>query len=223
MARQAKPRQLHSLAEAYLYARIRGCSVCAGRLDAEQVRFAHDADAGILAMTAVCLMCDAPFEERFDTRDVDATEMVMLKDGRLAAPWDSAPPERALGQGGRTDIPKRFLGETERNASILSSTEEPSQVIDVAGWLNVFTIVADEARSATGAAGTAEQKMRARQMRLVAGACLEEALKFFEDDNDLPPDEAFFSDRTRQQFWERPELFTRQYIAELRFSLMRSQ
>jgi hypothetical protein len=58
-----------------------------------------------------------------------------------------------------------------------------------------------------------------RRLNLLAGCCLDEALKFFDADNDVPPEDAFFSDASRQQFRDRPERFTRQRIIDLRSQL----
>jgi len=196
MSKASRPPRLHSLGEAYLYVRVTPCAVCAGPLDGDEARCERDAAAGTLSLETCCRRCEAPFERVFDASGVVEAEFTLLHEGRLAGPWQLDPPE-------------------------LNLTEDASEVIDVAGWLAMFTWVNDEARRAGEQARDAAGRSAARRMRLVAGACLEEALKFFEEDNDLPPDEAFFGDETRRQFWERPELFTRQYITDLRFALLK--
>ncbi|NLE57208.1 MAG: hypothetical protein GX616_02525, partial [Planctomycetes bacterium] len=55
-----------------------------------------------------------------------------------------------------------------------------------------------------------------RRMRIEAAQCLDEALKFFDEDNDLPPREAFFTEKSYRRFLERPELYTRQRLIEMR-------
>jgi hypothetical protein len=196
MGKRQPPAQLHSLGEAYLSVRVCTCAVCAGALDAEDARYDWDADARTLTLEAVCRRCEAPFERVFEAAGVPAAELKLLEAPRLAGPW-------------------------ELEAAQLNPTDEPSQVIDVAGWLTLCTWVSDEARLATEQGRDPAGRSLARRMRLVAGACLEEALKFFDEDNDLPPDEAFFGAEAKRQFWERPELFTRQHIANLRFSLVK--
>ena len=59
----------------------------------------------------------------------------------------------------------------------------------------------------------------ARQMQIQAGTCLEEALKFYDADNDLPPEDAFFTDAGRRQFREHPESFLRGRLISLRAML----
>jgi hypothetical protein len=197
MAERSKPASIHGLGEAYLYARVTPCAVCAGPLDAENADFAHDTDSRVLTLKTSCRLCDAQLEKDFSTAEVEASDFDLLADGRLAPPWEAGSPT-------------------------LNLTPDASRVIDVAGWLTLSAMVSEEARRAGGEAGSFEARCAARRIRLVAAACLEEALKFFEDDNDLPPDDAFFRDDTRRQFWERPELFTRQYIADLRLSAMKA-
>jgi hypothetical protein len=187
---------LHSLGEAYLYARVATCAVCGGPLDTADARFDRVAEARTLTLEAVCRRCEAPLDREFDASGVAEAEFALLENARLAGPWEMDPP-------------------------VLNATDDASQVIDVAGWLTMFTWMNDEARTAGEQARDVAGRSAARRMRLVAGACLEEAGKFFEDDNDLPPDEAFFSDEARRQFWERPELFTRQHIANLRVALVK--
>lgn len=196
MSKRQPPAPLHSLGEAFLFARVSTCAVCGGPLDTDDSRYDWDADTRMLTLEAVCRRCEAPFERTFDASGVLQAELTLLEGARLGGPWELEPPG-------------------------LNPTDEASKVIDVAGWLSLGTWVNDEARLAGEQARDPAGRARARRMRLVAGACLEEALKFFEDDNDLPPDEAFFDLQARQQFWERPELFTRQHIANLRFALLK--
>jgi len=198
MSKSARPPRLHSLGEAYLFVRVTPCAVCAGALDGDEARFELEAEAHKLTLETACRRCEALFEREFDVSAVGQGEFGLLREARLAGPWEMDPP-------------------------VLNSTEDASEVIDVAGWLTLFTWVNDMARTAGEQARDPAARAAARRMRLVAGACLEEALKFFEEDNDLPPDEAFFGDETRRQFWERPELFTRQHITDLRFSLLKGQ
>jgi hypothetical protein len=95
----------------------------------------------------------------------------------------------------------------------VNPTDEPSRIIDVAQWLTLF-------RMLTEAAGKERDKIKGRQRAIEAAQCLEEALKFYdEEDNDLPPPEALFHDRSRERFKENPEHFSRQRLINLRSKL----
>jgi len=69
-----------------------------------------------------------------------------------------------------------------------------------------------------GALRVAERSAR-RRLQVQSAACLAEALKFYDPDNDLPPEEAFFTAESRRQFRARPELFARDRIIGLRARL----
>lgn len=198
MSQRSEPSPVHSLGEANLYTQVAPCPVCGGALESDEAWFEYDTDHCILTLETFCRLCEAPFERDFDASGVPEAEFAMLTSGPLAPPWNMP-------------------------SQVLNRTPEPSRIIDVAGWLALFTLICEQARVAGDRALDFDPPDRGaiRRMRLAAAACLDEALNFFDDDNDLPPDEAFFSEAARRQFWERPELFTRQHIADLRFSLMK--
>lgn len=91
-------------------------------------------------------------------------------------------------------------------------TEEPSNLIDLAQWLTLFHMIAAQASEAA-------DKADGRRLGLEAAQCLEEALKFYHDDNDLPPRSAFFADGSRKRLDEHPEEFSRRRILNLRAKL----
>ncbi len=95
----------------------------------------------------------------------------------------------------------------------INPTDQPSELIDVAGWLTLYRMIhEDAAREA--------DRTQARRLDIEAGQCLEEALKFYDEvDNDLPPQEAFFREATRRRFRENPEQFSRQRLINLRAKL----
>ena len=86
----------------------------------------------------------------------------------------------------------------------------------------VFANRSTSARATTEDARSANDRAGARQLQIEAGLCLDEALKFYDDDNDLPPEEAFYSDDSRTRFRDRPGLFARQRLIELRGELPKS-
>jgi hypothetical protein len=97
----------------------------------------------------------------------------------------------------------------------ISRTDEPSRILDVAGWLTLHARLCDAARAKARAASSVERTL-ARQLHIQAAACLEEALKFYDEDNDLPPEDAFFTDAGRRQFRGHPESFLRGRLVSLR-------
>jgi hypothetical protein len=95
----------------------------------------------------------------------------------------------------------------------LRQTQDPSRIIDVADWLTLSQMLQQTAAGAT-------DRAEARRLRIEAGQCLDEALKFFTDENnDLPPAEAFFSRASRERLRRSPQLFSRQRLLNLRGSL----
>lgn len=95
----------------------------------------------------------------------------------------------------------------------INPTLEPSRLIDLAQWITLFRSIAD-------AAAREGDRQEARRLGIEAALCLEEGLKFYdEDDNDLPPREAFFTDATRARLREHPEHFSRRRLRELRAKL----
>jgi len=91
----------------------------------------------------------------------------------------------------------------------INPTNEISQVLDVADWLTLHSLIEMEAKSA-------ENPLQARKLHLEAAQCIDEAMKFFDEDNDLPPPDAFYSDRSMRQFRDHPEHFTREHLIDLR-------
>ncbi|UCD29637.1 MAG: hypothetical protein JSV03_03920 [Planctomycetota bacterium] len=109
------------------------------------------------------------------------------------------------------ESPVVFLSNIAPGAPI-NHTDEPSRIIDVADWLTLYSIIETEAR-------TVADRMESRQLHISAARCIDEALKFFDADNDLPPGDALFTDRSRDQFHRCPERFTRQNLIDLRNKL----
>ncbi len=95
---------------------------------------------------------------------------------------------------------------------VVNPDSEPSQLIDVAQWLTLFHLL-------TSKAAQTRDKSESRRLGYEAALCLDEALKFYEPDNELPPESAFFSDRTREHLRTQPELFVRRRLVDLRSKL----
>lgn len=94
----------------------------------------------------------------------------------------------------------------------VNPTDQPSQIIDVAGWVTLFKVIVERAAK-TG------DKVEARKLGYEAAQCLEEALKFYDDDNDLPPDSAFFSEASRRRYRDHPDKLARSRLINLRAKL----
>jgi len=96
--------------------------------------------------------------------------------------------------------------------TVINPSDDPSQIIDVCGWLTLHGMIVEQARSV-------DDRAVVRRFQIVAGLCLDEALKFYDEDNDVPPAEAFFRDSSRKQFRDRPELFALQRLIDQRTAL----
>ncbi len=94
----------------------------------------------------------------------------------------------------------------------VNPTDEPSRLIDVAQWITLAHVIIE-------AAGRQTDKGEARRLGIEAAQCLEEALRFYEDGNDLPPSRALFHDSSRGRLKESPNLFSRQRLIEMRRKL----
>jgi hypothetical protein len=94
----------------------------------------------------------------------------------------------------------------------VSMSNEPSTILDVGQWLSLFyTIIAHAARESS--------RRHAQRLGYEATLCLEEALKFYRADNELPSDDAFFCERSQQRFREHPEQFSRERLHQMRNKL----
>lgn len=93
----------------------------------------------------------------------------------------------------------------------INPTDEPSKVIDLHDWLTLYAVFMERAASE-------QQARRIRSLRLRAGECLTEALKFYED-GDQPPPQAGFDAHSRQYLIDNAEAVSRRRILELRAKL----
>ncbi len=99
-----------------------------------------------------------------------------------------------------------------RHMARINPSVEPSQLIDVAGWLSLFRVILDGASRETN-------KEDARAMTLEAAECLDEALRFYPVGQDLPPATAFFNEQSSERFAQHPEQFRRSKLADIRSRL----
>lgn len=97
-------------------------------------------------------------------------------------------------------------------SNIINATGERSSAIDLLGWLTLF-------RSILEASEKTADKATARSLAWEAAQCLDEALKFFDADNEMPQADAFFSEASRQRYREHPQHFARSKWMERRLKL----
>ncbi|MFP3937492.1 MAG: hypothetical protein ACLFVW_04050 [Phycisphaerae bacterium] len=101
----------------------------------------------------------------------------------------------------------------DEDAELISASESPSGLIDVAQWLSLFYRHIETA---------ADDNTPARERRLLgyrAALCLREALKFYGEEDELPDASAFFTEPSRDAFREHPESFAREKLLDMRSKL----
>ncbi len=84
----------------------------------------------------------------------------------------------------------------------INPTGRPSQLIDVAGWVTLYQMI-------LSAAERASSRGERRELQVEAAECLSEALRFYDDENEMPPKSAFFSPRARRRLRDHPEQYIR--------------
>jgi len=96
-------------------------------------------------------------------------------------------------------------------AEMINPGDEPSKIIDLGQWMSLFYLMVESAANAPSRPET-------RRMGYRAALCLGEAMKFYAD-NELPPQEAFFSAGTAGVFREHPENFARAKLRNMQAKL----
>jgi len=92
----------------------------------------------------------------------------------------------------------------------INPTSQPSRIIDLGQWLALYYLFADSAAR--------QEEPRGRLAQLRAALCIEEALKFYGDD-ELPPASAFFTAANRESFRQHPAGYARQKLRDMRSRL----
>jgi len=101
---------------------------------------------------------------------------------------------------------------TENQLPIVNPSDNPSRLLDVGQWIAIFQAI-------ISAASQQSDKREIQRLGYEATLALEEAIKFYTQDSDLPPKEAMWTEGTKQQFKEHPEIFERHRILQLREKL----
>ncbi len=168
------------------------------------------AEAYLYLMITPCAACGKGERVADDTRarhDADARVLT------VPTVCKTCKESRDIAFDTRQVEPEGFKAVSPSTVAAINPTQEPSKIIDVGGWITLATVFADAAKKAGSPA-------EARHVKIEAAQCLDEALLFYNDDNnDLPPQEAFYHERTRKQFQRTPELFSRQRLVSLRAKL----
>jgi len=94
----------------------------------------------------------------------------------------------------------------------VNPTDQPSRLIDLGQWLALFY-------SILSAAAEQSDRKEAQRLGYEATLCIEEALKFYHPDSDLPPADALWVESSKQRLQERPETFVRQKLIHMREKL----
>lgn len=184
---------VHSLTEARLYLKITACANCgAGPPGIIESATRYDPARHVVGVTTACGRCGAQSQVTFDVTRVERYGPV-------------------LGMLGELQEPAR-----QPAAPVINPTRNPSEIIDIPGWLALHAAIAESARLAAARSTSLVHRAAVRRTRIEAGQCLDEALKFYDDENDLPPREGFFTEEGYRRFLEQPELYTRQRLVEMR-------
>lgn len=88
----------------------------------------------------------------------------------------------------------------------------PSRIIDVSQWLTLF-------RTIIRAADNSKDKSEVRRLGFEAAQCLDEALKFYAEDEELPGEDAFLSHEAYQLSRQQSGQFTRSRLLSHRDKL----
>ena len=140
-----------------------------------------------------------------------------------AGPWEigNEPADLAPGQTAAVQAACRKCGHAETfefrrppgdedaaDAETINPRPDASEIIDLSQWLSLFYLLAESA------AKTAD-RAAARIIGYRAALCLSEALKFYDVDEELPPETAFFTAQTIQTYRDHPEKFARRRLLDL--------
>lgn len=112
------------------------------------------------------------------------------------------------------EIPGESAGggaESGRGSRINPCGEE-SSILDVVQWVTLARIMRE-------AADRAADRCEARELRCDAGECLDEALRFYDPQSELPPGSGLFAEHSKQRIKDRPELYIRQALIGARGKL----
>ena len=167
-------------------------------------RLAHSIlEAHLYVMLQICPECNAGPLEVADkkTEEHHIDDIIRL---------DCACPECGEKAVYRFLIDSRWAAASE--PPLINPADPPSKLIDIAQWLTLYHILIARSKEASGPTASRSEAYQ-------AALCIEEALKFYEPDNDLPPASAFFTDQAREQSRAHPAFFARDKLLSLQSGL----
>ncbi len=94
----------------------------------------------------------------------------------------------------------------------VNPSKSPSRLIDVGQWLAIFYAI-------ISAASQEGDRKEVQRLGYEATLALEEAIKFYQSDNDLPPENSIWTESSQKRFREHPEMFERHRILAMRDKL----
>lgn len=197
-----QPLYAHSWAEAYLYLKVNFCPSCSQ--GPWEVAPEPPAQVGH-SLLARCTRCGRKVEFAFCDEQV-------ASEG--AADSEGSPQPAATPAGVEAATWEASADQAQRAEEVINPTERPSRILDVGQWISLFHHLLENATQAI-----ASDKKETRRQAYQAAMCLEEALKFYTDQSDLPPPSAFFVAPSREAFERFPERFTRQRLLDMRSKL----
>lgn len=165
------------------------------------------AEASLYLMATPCPSCGrGPLASREIIRPFRDSGPATVQIGAVC---DACGAER----GFRFTLPAMAPDESGSDPPPINERADASSILDVGQWLTLFRMF--EAR-----AGQAHSRSEGRRLAMQAAQCIEEALKFYDDqENDLPPPSAMFVESTRRHFAAAPEHYSRRRLIELRAKL----
>lgn len=172
--------------------------------DSEVVQVHSVAEAYLFLMLVRCRACGkGPLKQRGDLTRATASPGGWLLQAACSACGVERPLHFAI-----EPEPTREQARSDR----ISSTRERSAAIDLLGWISLFQTILGESPKQP-------DKQTARRLTHEAAQCLDEALKFYDGDDELPDESAFFTDESRRRFRDHPEYFNRSKWRERRLKL----
>lgn len=173
-------------------------------IDADVIPVHSIAEAYLYLMILRCRNCGkGPLKQRGDLTRTAAAPGGWL----LTAACSTCAAEHAL-HFSIEPMPTREQAASDR----INPTSERSGAIDLLGWLSLFQTILTESQKS-------RDKETARQLAYEAAQCLDEALKFYQGDRDLPEDSAFFTEESLRRFHDHPPYFSRSKWRERRLKL----
>jgi hypothetical protein len=158
--------------------------------------------------------------------EIDASFLVRPCPACAQGPWQVTRPESLAHPGTPVEVEAtcRHCGHREQFTFRVANpmdpdlpwqvnpTDEPSRLIDLAGWMGLFYGFLERA-------SRAGDKAESRRLGYKAAVCLAEALKFYGPDDELPGPEAFFTDSGAEAYRRHTEKFARQKLRDMQARL----